>query len=302
VASSPATAQMTTARAGRQLPTLLPVLATVGLPTLLLTLFLLLPLVLVAVYSVYSTDPITGIMQPDFTLANYERIVSSPIYRKVFLRTLEIALLCTGIALLIAYPMAYTIGALVPRERQTLLLFLVIIPFWTSYIVRTYGWIGILQSGGFLESVLSLIPGVDAGLDVLYSRPAVIVGFVHVFLPLMILPIYASARNLDHRLIEASYDLGASPWRTFLRVTLPLTMPGVVAGATLFFIATFGAFVTPQLLGGTEDLMMGNVIADQFGEAFNWPFGAALSVVMILIVVLSLALLFRFADLESIYG
>lgn len=297
-----ATARVTPARTGHRRQNLLPIFATVGVPTILLAVFLLLPLILVAIYSVYSTDPITGLMQPDFTLTNYARIVSSPIYRKIFLRTLEIALLCTGIALLIAYPMAYTVGTLVPRERQTLLLFLVIIPFWTSYIVRTYGWIGILQSGGFLNSVLSLIPGVEGGIDVLYSRPAVVIGFVHVFLPLMILPIYASARNLDYRLIEASYDLGASPWRTFVRVALPLTMPGVVAGATLFFLATFGAFVTPQLLGGTADLMIGNVITDQFGEAFNWPFGAALSVVMLLIVVLSLALLFRFADLESIYG
>lgn len=300
--SPTAAAEITLTRRGRHRGSVLPVAVTVGPPVLLLALFLLLPLILVAVYSVYSTDPITGLMRPDLTLANYSRIVSSPIYRKVFLRTLEIALLCTSIALLIAYPMAYTIGALVPRQRQTLLLFLVIIPFWTSYIVRTYGWIGILQSGGFLDSILSLLPRFDGSLDVLYSRPAVVVGFVHVFLPLMILPIYASARNLDHRLIEASYDLGASPWRTFLRVTLPLTMPGIVAGATLFFIATFGSFVTPQLLGGTGDLMMGNVIADQFGEAFNWPFGAALSVVMVGIVVLALALLFRFTDLESIYG
>ena len=125
---------------------------------------------------------------------------------------------------------------------------------------------------------------------------------VHVFLPIMILPIYASARNLDKRYIEAAHDLGATPFRTFLRVVLPLTMPGVIAGIVLFFIPVFGSFVTPQFLGGTGDVMLGNVIANQFGEAFNWPFGAALSIVMTVIVIIAMTLFFRFADVEEIYG
>ena len=278
----------------------LAIAASVGLPALLLAVFLVLPLALVGVYSFYSLDPVTGLMQRDFSLENYRTIVSSPIYLRVFWRTFQIAAVATVIALLLAYPMGYVIGVLVPRQRQGILLLLVIVPFWTSYIVRTYGWIGILQENGYMQSLLGWIPGTD--LNVLYTRTAVIVGFVHVFLPLMILPIYASARNLDRRLIEASHDLGAPPRRTFLRVTLPLTLPGVVAGVLLFFIPTFGSFVTPQLLGGTGDLMMGNVIANQFGEAFNWPFGAALSVVMTLVVIVALAVLFRFADLEAIHG
>jgi len=282
-------------------PSRLPaVAATVGGPLLLLILFLVLPLGLVAVYSFYSLDPATGLMRPDLSLENYRTLLTSPIYRNVFWRTFEIAAVSTVIALLLAYPMGYAIGALAPRRRQGILLLLVIVPFWTSYIVRTYGWIGILQENGFLQSLLGWLPGAPPAL--LYTRSAVIVGFVHVFLPLMILPIYASARNLDRRLLEASDDLGAPPRRTFLRVTLPLTLPGVVAGVVLFFIPTFGAFVTPQLLGGTGDLMMGNVIATQFGEAFNWPLGAALSVTMTLVVVAVLAVLFRFADVEAIDG
>ncbi len=278
------------------------VLLTVLPAFLLLTGFLLVPLLLLALYSVYSTDPVTGLMRPDFTLDNYLRIVTSSVYRRVFVRTVEIAVVCTLIALLIAYPVGYTLGAIVPRRRQPFLLLLVIVPFWTSYIVRTYGWIGFLQNGGFLDSVLSLLLPGTVQLDLLYSRVAVVIGFVHVFLPLMILPIYAITRSLDRRLLEASADLGAPPWRTFLRVTLPLTWPGVVAGASLYFIAVFGSFVTPQLLGGTGDLMIGNLIADQFGEAFNWPLGAALAVVITLVVLVALGIFFRFADLERLHG
>lgn len=278
----------------------LAILGTIGPAALLITLFIAVPLILVGVYSVYSLDPITGLMQQDFSLENYERALTNDIYRSVLWRTIQIAGISTIIGILLAYPMGYTIGAVAPRKHQVTLLLLVLVPFWTSYIVRTYAWIGILRTDGFLQNVIGWVPGVT-NVDLLYSRTAVIVGFVHVFLPLAILPIFASARNLDHRLLEASADLGAPPWKTFLRVTLPLTMPGVLAGIVLFFIPAFGSFVTPQLLGGTGDIMMGNIIANQFGEAFNWPFGAALSIVMTVIVIIAIAIMFRFASLESIY-
>jgi spermidine/putrescine transport system permease protein len=273
---------------------------TIGVPVLVLVCFVILPLVLIGVYSFWSLNADTGLMQEDFTWVNYDRVLTSPIYRNIFFRTLEIAGVATVIALLLAYPVAYYIGAVANPKRQGLLLLMVLIPFWTSYIVRTYAWIGILQTNGFLDSALGWIPGFPEGM--LYSRFAVIVGFVHVFLPIMILPIYASARNLDKRYIEAAHDLGATPFRTFLRVVLPLTMPGVIAGIVLFFIPVFGSFVTPQFLGGTGDVMLGNVIANQFGEAFNWPFGAALSIVMTVIVIIAMTLFFRFADVEEIYG
>lgn len=274
-------------------------LLTLGLPVGILVLFVILPLVLVAVYSFYSLNEMSGLMQEDFSFANYREVLTSPIYRKLFWRTFEIAGISTLVALLLAYPMGYVIGSAPPR-RQGLLLLLVIVPFWTSYIVRTYGWIGILQPDGFLDDTLGWVPGLPT--DFLYTRAAVIVGFVHVFLPLMILPIYASVRNLDRRLLEASHDLGAPPGRTFLRVVLPLTLPGVLAGLVLFFIPCFGSFVTPQLLGGLGDLMVGNVIATQFGEAFNWPLGAALSIVVTLVVIVALGVLFRFADVEAVSG
>jgi spermidine/putrescine transport system permease protein len=293
------TAQATAPRReGRTFP-MAPVIS-LGIPTLVLLLFFVLPIVLIGVYSFYSTNPETGLMQQDFTWANYDRALTSPIYRNIFMRTLSIAALATGIALLLAYPIGYFIGAVAQPKYQGPLLLMVLIPFWTSYIIRTYAWIGILQSNGFLDSALGWVPFLPT--DLLYSRSAVIIGFVHVYLPIMILPIYASARNLDKRYIEAAHDLGASPLKAFLRVVLPLTMPGIIAGIVLFFIPTFGSFVTPQLLGGTRDVMMGNIIDNQFGEAFNWPFGAALSIVMTLVVIVAMTLFFRFADMEEIYG
>lgn len=293
-----ASTQPVPARSGRSF-SYVPLL-TLGVPTFVVVLFFVLPIILIAVYSFYSLNPLTGLMQQDFTWANYERALTSPIYRKVFLRTGSMALLSTGIALLLAYPVGYFIGAVANPKSQGILLLLVLIPFWTSYIIRTYAWIGILQSNGFLESAFGWIPFMPTNL--LYSRAAVIIGFVHVYLPIMILPIYASARNLDRRYVEAAHDLGAKPASAFLRIILPLTMPGVIAGIVLFFIPTFGSFVTPQLLGGTRDVMMGNIIDNQFGEAFNWPFGAAISIVMTLVVIVAMTLFFRFADVEEIYG
>ncbi len=287
-------------RPPRGLPGWVAPVASIGVPVAVLVAFVLLPLVFVGVYSFYSLNEMSGLMQTDFWVGNYREVLSSDIYRRVLWRTFQIAGAATLLALVVAYPMAYALGALVDPRRQGVLVLLVIVPFWTSYIVRTFSWIGILQRDGFLQDALGWVPGLPT--DLLYSRAAVLIGFVHVFLPLMILPIYASVRNLDRRLLEAAHDLGSPPWRTFLRVTLPLTLPGVVAGLVLFFIPCFGSFVTPQLLGGTGDLMMGNVIATQFGEAFNWPLGAALSIVMTLIVVVGLAIFFRFADVDQVYG
>ncbi len=275
-------------------------IVTLGVPMLFVIVFFVLPIFLIGRYSFNSIDLLTGLMQTDWSWDSYERALTSSIYQKILFRTLSIALVSTVIALLIAYPLGYFIGAVAEPRQQGTLILLILIPFWTSYVIRTYAWIGILQSNGFLDQVFGWIPGFDGNL--LYTRAAVIIGFVHVYLPIMILPIYASARNLDKRYLEAAQDLGASPIRTFFRVTLPLTSPGVVAGIVLFFIPVFGSFVTPQLLGGTGDTMMGQQIQNQFGEAFNWPFGAALSIVMTGIVLVAMILFFRFSDVEEIYG
>ena len=240
-----------------------------------------------------------SLTQPEVGFGNYIRMFSDGYTVEILLRTLWVSFIVAVVTMVLAFPFAYAMTICKPVTRA-ILFTIVLIPFWTSYIIRTYAWIGILQSNGFLDSAFDWVPGLPT--DLLYTRTAVIIGFVHVFLPIMILPIYASARNLDKRYIEAAYDLGASPVSAFLRVTLPLTMPGVIAGIVLFFIPTFGSFVTPQFLGGTSDVMMGNIIDNQFGEAFNWPFGAALSIVMTLVVIVAMILFFRFADVEEIYG
>lgn len=274
--------------------------STIGLPLLVVALFVLLPLGLVGVYSVYTLNEMTGLMQRDFSSINYRDLIERDIYRRVLWRTFEIAGVATLIALIIGYPVGYALGTVTNARRQSILLLLILVPFWSSYIVRTYAWIGILRSDGFLQDIFGWIPGFPA--DLLYTRTAVLIGFVHVFLPLMILPIYASTRNLDRRLIEASHDLGAPPWRTFMRVTFPLTLPGILGGSILFFIPCFGSFVTPTLLGGPSDRMIGNVVQSQFGEAFNWPFGSAMAMVMTIIVIIGIAIFFRVARTEEIYG
>ncbi|MDD9979872.1 MAG: ABC transporter permease, partial [Gammaproteobacteria bacterium] len=181
------------------------------------------------------------------------------------------------------------------------LLMSVIILFWTSFLIRTYAWIGILQERGLLDLTVMALGLSEAPLGVLFTRTAVIIGFVHVFLPLMLLPIYAAVRNLDPNLLLAAQDLGAPPARTFLRVTLPLTMTGVLTGILLFFTPTFGAFVTPLLLGSTESIMIGNVIETQFGEAFNWPYGSALSCIVVVTVVVLLVLFNRYVAFDDLY-
>ena len=271
------------------------------LPALFLLLFLILPLGFVIVYSFWTLHPVTGLMQQDFSFENYERFFTSTLYVRVLWNTFEIAGTATVFALLISYPFAYWLARIVPAKWQTTCLMLVIILFWTSFLIRTYSWIGILQERGLLDIMAMTIGLADGPLGVLFTRTAVIIGFVHVFLPLMLLPIYAAIHNLDPTLMQAAQDLGATPVRTFLRVTLPLTMTGVLTGILLFFTPTFGSFVTPLLLGSTESIMIGNVIETQFGEAFNWPYGSALSVIVVVVVIGVLVVFNRYVAFDELY-
>ena len=270
-------------------------------PIAFLVLFVILPFGFVLTYSVWTLHPVTGLMQPALSLENYARFFQSTLYVRVLWNTFEIAGTATVFALLICYPFAYWLGRVVPVRWQTALLMAVIILFWTSFLIRTYAWIGILQERGLLDLTVMALGLSDGPLGVLFTRTAVIIGFVHVFLPLMLLPIYAAVRNLDPNLLLAAQDLGATPARTFLRVTLPLTMTGVLTGILLFFTPTFGAFVTPLLLGSTESIMIGNVIETQFGEAFNWPYGSALSCIVVVTVVALLVLFNRYVAFDDLY-
>ena len=270
-------------------------------PVGFLVLFVILPFGFVLTYSVWTLHPVTGLMQPALSPENYARFFQSTLYVRVLWNTFEIAGTATVFALLICYPFAYWLGRVVPVRWQTALLMSVIILFWTSFLIRTYAWIGILQERGLLDLTVMALGLADQPLGVLFTRTAVIIGFVHVFLPLMLMPIYAAVRNLDPDLLLAAQDLGANPLRTFLRVTLPLTMTGVLTGILLFFTPTFGAFVTPLLLGSTESIMIGNVIETQFGEAFNWPYGSALSCIVVVTVVVLLVVFNRYVAFDDLY-
>ena len=270
-------------------------------PALFLVLFVIVPFGFASVYSFWTLDPLTGLMRVDFSLENFERFFTKTLYIRVIYNTFEIAATATFFALIISYPFAYWLALVVPARWQTTGLMLVIILFWTSFLIRTYSWIGILQERGLLDIVAMSIGLSDEPLGVLFSRTAVIIGFVHVFLPLMLMPIYAAIRNLDTNLLQAAQDLGASPIRTFVRVTLPLTMTGILTGVLLFFTPTFGSFVTPLLLGSTESIMIGNVIETQFGEAFNWPFGSALSLIVVVLVIGVLLVFNRYVAFDELY-
>ena len=196
---------------------------------------------------------------------------------------------------MIAYPAAYAIS-LAPRERQTRYLFLVMLPFWSNYLIRTYAWIVLLNREGLINKGLRSVGLIDQPLAILYNEFAVITGLVYNYLPFVILAIYSSIQRLNPEVREASEDLGAPPWTTFRRVTLPLTLPGVAAGGVFVFVLSIGNFITPDLLGGGRLQMVGNLIYDQFLSARDWPFGASLSLMLIAIMT---ALLFAQAVLVN---
>jgi spermidine/putrescine transport system permease protein len=220
------------------------------------------------------------------TLDNIRRAVD-PLYLSIFLDSGAVAFIATLIALLIGYPAAYAI-AKAPPSWQTALLFLAILPFWTNYLIRTYAWIVLLNPAGLINAALIGTGLRSEPLTLLYTRTAVVLGLVYSYTPFVILAIYSALQRLDPTYAEASRDLGAGPVQTFLRITLPLTAPGVAAGAVFVFVLSIGNFVTPALLGGGRFQMIGNLVYDQFLTANDWPFGAALSMALIAIMMLLL--------------
>ena len=260
-------------------------LSIAGPPYGILVFFFAIPLLAMLVVS-FQANQIGGA----WTVGNYVDFLTSDTYLTVVWRTFLISVQVTAIVAAVGYALAYSIVRF--SRRTTLLLLLVILPFWTSYIIRMYAWINILQSDGVLDAILNLVGLPAVGL--LYTNTAVLIGFTYVWLPLAVLPFYASLTNLDGDLIEASKDLGAGPIRTFLSVTLPMTINGVITGIVLVFIPTFGSFITPRLLGGTNNVMIGMVIENKFKSAFNWPFGAAIGMIISVVVVTLLLLATRF--------
>ena len=250
-------------------------------------LLLVLPLVVVIIYS-FGERGAAGGYAPAFTFDNYLNLATRG---QAFLNTLLMAPLGTILCAVIAYPMAYYLAVKAPPQWRTLLLVLIIVPFWASQLLRIYAWLLILGNRG-VPSLLELI-GID-DLRLVNTPFAVLVGMVYGYLPLMILPIYVSLEKLDKRLLEASSDLGAGAWRTFRQVTLPMSMPGVATGSLLVFILLMGEFIIPALLGGGKVFFIGNALVDLFLQSRNWPFGAAVAVSIVGVMLAAIAFYMRF--------
>ena len=245
-----------------------------------LTLFFLVPVAALAVYSVMPRG-IYGGVEPGFTLEHYRQLLD-PLYLRIVARTLLLSGVCTALCLAAGFPMAFAIAR--SGRWKNVLLALVILPLWTSFLVRTYALIFLLRDNGLVNELLRALGYQGEPLHLLYTGGAVLLGLVYGFLPLMVLPIYTALEKLDPALLEAAEVLGARPWSRFRRVILPLARPGVVAGCLLVFVPSLGAFLTPDLLGGARQMMLGGLIQNQFGPARDWPFGSAASVIVMLAV------------------
>ena len=270
-------------------------------PAFWLTLFFLVPFAVVFGISLavkqFGQPPYSDLMtttegtvQLTLHLSNYVRVFTSPIYISAYLSSVTIAAISTVIALLIGYPMAYFIARASDRWRNILLM-LVVLPFWTSFLLRVYALSGFLRGEGVINNFLGLF-GI-APLTMMQTDFAVYVGIVYTYLPFMILPLFTTLVKLDQNLLEASADLGSRPWQTFLSVTLPLSLPGIVAGSMLVFIPAIGEFVIPSLLGGPGTQMIGRVLWDEFFSKTNWPRAAALAIAMLVVVVIPIVLMQR---------
>ncbi len=254
-----------------------------------LVIFFVIPLFIVLVYSFATRNRFGGTDLSGWNLESYERI-AEPIVRTILFRSLWLAFLTTVICLLIAYPFAYFLSTRRPAIRNVMLVF-VMIPFWTNFLVRNFAWRVILGNDGPLTKTTEFL-GLGTQ-ELLFSQKAVVLGLVYGYLPFMILPLYAAIERIDGQLIEASRDLYGSAWQSFRNVLLPLSMPGVIAGSILVFIPSMGAYVTPEILGGAKTTLLGSYIVTQFLTARNWPFGAALSFVLMAIMLIGTIIYFR---------
>ncbi len=285
-------------------------LAVLVLPYAWLFLFFLLPFLIVA--KIALSEPALGIppyapvlrwteekvLTLVLNLGNFALLAEDRFYLEAYLRSLRVAAVSALLCLLIGYPMAYAI-ARAPERRRPLLLVLVILPFWTSFLLRVMAWIGILQEQGVLNGLLLSLGLVREPLRLLYTEGAVYLGIVYCYLPFMVLPLYASLAKLDPVLLEAAADLGARPFRAFLTVTLPLSFPGIAAGVMLVFIPAVGEFVIPELLGGPSAQLVGRVLWVEFFQNRDWPMASALAVALLLLLVIPIALFQHLAALRA---
>lgn len=253
-------------------------------PIAWVVLFMLLPYGILFANSFWAVTPNQQIVH-QWNLANYLELMRVPVYLEVLLRSLRIAGAVTMASLLLAFPLAYFVS-FQAGQRKELLYQLVIIPLWVSYLVRAYAWKTILGNDGVLNTLLQYVHLTTQPQGfLLYSPFAVVLTLTHIYTPFAFLPIYAAMEHIPRRLVEASDDLGASPWQTFWRVIAPLSIPGIIAGATFAFVLSLGDFLAPLLVGGPSGIMISNIVVSLFGAAYNWPLGAAISACMMVLVI-----------------
>lgn len=256
-----------------------------AIPALLFTaLFFLVPLAVMAVQSLGQR--VAGKPLPGWTLANYERFLAKDYFYQALVNSLEVTVLVTLASLVLAYPVAWVIAFRVSPRWQRLALLLAVLPFWTSYLVRSYSWLLVLSPEGVVPSALRAL-GLDLGLPLVSNRTGTVIGFVHFFTMLLTLTIYASLVQIPPSCLRAAADLGATPWQAFWRVTLPLSAPGIVVGAFLTFVLTIGDYITPQILGGNRELLLPQAIMLQIGRQADFPMAAALSLILMLVISLA---------------
>jgi putrescine transport system permease protein len=281
-----------------------------SVPFLWLLLFFLIPFAIVLKISFSDAriamppyDPLLywvdhQVLQVKLNLGNYAFLIEDPLYWKSYLNSIKIAGISTLLCLLLGYPMAYGIARSSPSTRNILLL-LVILPFWTSFLLRVYAWIGILKNNGLINNALMSLGMIDQPIQMLQTDFAVYIGIVYSYLPFMILPLYANLEKMDLTLLEAAADLGSRPWESFLKVTLPLSMPGIIAGCLLVFIPAVGEFVIPALLGDPGTLMIGKVLWTEFFNNRDWPVASAVAIALLLFLVIPIMYFQRAQDVEA---
>lgn len=280
----------------------------IAVPFLWLVLFFAIPFLIVLKISfshlAIAMPPYTPILEYvdnalhlRLNLGNYTALFSDAQYGLAYLSSIRIAAVSTVLCLLIGYPMAYFIARMSPSARNIALM-AVVLPSWTSFLIRVYAWIGILDTNGLLNRFLMWLGVIDAPLRILYTPLAAYIGIVYCYLPFMVLPLYANLAKLDHRLLEAAYDLGARPWQAFLRITLPLSRSGIIAGCMLVMIPAVGEFVIPEMLGGPDTLMIGRVLWGEFFNNRDWPAASAVAIVMLLLLVVPILVFNRYQQKE----
>jgi len=252
-------------------------------PAAVLMLFtIVVPAAIICVYSLLSRGAYGGVELP-WTTENYSRLID-PLYGGIFVRSFVLAAAATALCILLGFPLALFIGR--SGTRKNLYLSLVILPFWTSFLIRLYAWMFLLRDTGLINTALQSLGLIRQPLPLLYNNGAVLLGLVYGFLPFAVLPIYATLERLDKSLLEAAADLGARPIAVLMRVTLPLCAPGIAAAAILVFVPALGTYITSDLLGGSKTILIGNLVQNQFTTARDWPFGAAVSIVLMIVAVL----------------